>query len=79
MRGFTSLSSIFDATVPHHVALKSQRKNANFCTFLFAGQRILLVSQIGEWEEILRKKLHISYIGYFVVPPIFNIYSVIAS
>ena len=40
--------------------------------FSFAIQRISLISQTGEQNEILRKKLHISYVDQFVVPPIFN-------
>ena len=32
----------------------------------------MVASKIREQDEILRKKLHISYIDQFVVPPIFN-------
>ena len=59
---------MFDATVTLRVAVKSGRKTAIICTFLFGVQQISLVSQIGKWDDILRKKLLISYIDQFVVP-----------
>ena len=59
-------------TLTHRVAVKNRQKNGMFRTFSFATQRISLVSQIGEQDSILRKKLHISYTDQFVVPPIFN-------
>ena len=43
-----------------------------FYTFSLATQRISLISQTGERYKVLHKKLHISYIDQFVVPPIFN-------
>jgi hypothetical protein len=55
-------------TVTLRVAVKNGRKTAIICTFSFATQRISLVSQIGKWDDILRKKLLISYIDQFVVP-----------
>ena len=72
MRGFTSRSFIFDATVTLRVAMKNGRNPAIICMFLFTTQRISLISEIAEQDEILCKKLHISYIDQFVVPPLFN-------
>ena len=72
MRRFTSRSPILRVTVPHRVAVKNLRKNAIFCTFSFATQRTPPISQFGERDEILRKKMHISYTDQFVVPPIFK-------
>ena len=72
MRRFTSRSPIAGVTVSHRIAVKNLRKNAIFCTFSFATQRISLVSQFGERDEILGKKMHISYTDQFVVPPIFK-------
>ena len=60
------------ATITHRVVVKNQQKKAIFCTFPFATQQISLVSQIRGQDEILRRKLHISYIDQFVVPPIFK-------
>ena len=71
MRRFASRSPICDATVTR-VVVKNRRKNALFCTLSFATQQISLVSQIGERDEILRTKLHISYIDQFVVPGVFK-------
>ena len=71
MRRFTPRFPIFDTSVTHRVAVKNRQKNAIFCTFPFATQRISPVPQIGE-DEILHKKSHISYIDQFVVPPIFE-------
>ena len=48
--------SDFNATVTYRVAVKNRRKNTNFHTFPFATQRIPLISQIGEWDGIPRKK-----------------------
>ena len=72
MGRFASRSPICDATITHCVVVKNRRKNAHFCTLSFTTQQISLVSQIGERDEILRTKLHISYIDQFVVPQIFK-------
>ena len=72
MRRFASQSPICDATVTRRVVVKNRRKNAHFCMLSFATQQISLVSQIGERDEILRTKLHISCIDQFVVPQIFK-------
>ena len=72
MSRFTSWFPVFDATIIHRVAAKNRQKNAIFCTFSFATQRILLASQIGIGEVNLRIKLHFSYIDQFVVQPIFK-------
>ena len=52
--------------------MKNRRKTAISCTVSFVRDATNIVSQIGEQDEILRKKVHISYIDQFVVPPIFN-------
>ena len=69
---FAFRSPICDATVTRLVVVRDRRKNAHFCTLSFATQQISLVSQIGERDEILRTKLHISHIDQFVVPQIFK-------
>ena len=56
MRRFTSRSLIFDATVTLRVAAKDGRRTAIICTISYATQRKPLVSQIGKWDVILRKK-----------------------
>ena len=50
----------------------NRQKNAIFYIFSFATQQISFIPQIEEQGEILIKKLHISYIDQFVVPPIFS-------
>ena len=68
MRRFTSRSLIFDVTVALRVAMNIGRTTAIIFTFSYAMQRISLVSQIGRLDDILRKKLLISYIDQFVMP-----------
>ena len=68
MRRFTSRSLIFDVTVTLRVAVNIGRTTAIIFTFSYATQQISPVSQIGRWDDILRKKLLISYTDRFVVP-----------
>ena len=71
MRRFTSPSFIFDATVTLR-RCEERAKTMIICTFSFTTQRISFRSQTKEQGEILCKKLNISYIDQFVVPPTLN-------
>ena len=70
MRRFTFRSPTFDGTVAHRVAVGGRGKIVIFCTLSFVKH--YRSSQIEEQDEILRTRLHISYIDHFVVPQIFK-------
>ena len=66
MRRFTSRSLIFDAAVTRRVT--EERTNSRDILHVFVRNATNVVSQVGKWDDILRKKLLISYIDQFVVP-----------
>ena len=67
MRRITSFSPISDTTNTRRVAGKNVRKIALFHTFTSATRRVLVVSQIGEKEVILRIEMQLFRIHHFGV------------
>src|SRR5436853_7655091 len=63
-RRSTSRSPIIDTTITHRAAVKNWRKNAIFARFRSRREEYHLYrkSENGKRDEILRKKLHISYL-----------------
>ena len=67
MRKVTSLSPICDRNNARCVGCENIRKIAAFRTFSLVTQRVLIESQIGKREEILRMILHKLCMHHFAV------------
>ena len=67
MRRSTSFSPICDTTNTSWVAGENVRKIAHFHTFSSATRLVLVVSQIGEKEVILRIEMQLFRIHHFCV------------
>ena len=52
---------------------RKRPKKGHFCTFFAALRWIFIVSQIGEWEVILRIILYLFHIHHFLVLRILNV------
>ena len=70
MRRITSCLPICDTTNTRRVADETVRKIAVIRTFSSATQRVLVISQIGRQEVILRIEMQLFGIHHFVVAEI---------
>ena len=70
MRRITSFLPICDTTNTRHVADENVRKTAIFRSFSYATLRVLVLSQIGREEVILRIEMQLFRIHHFVVAEI---------
>ena len=67
MRKITSRSLICDAINTRCVASENVQKIAVLSTFWLATKRVLIASEIGEWEVIFRVEIELFCIHHFRV------------